>query len=280
MMPVAPRAAFLHRPQPAVEQALLAVVAQAHQLVAGRRQLVARSRAARACACCRRAAWRCARPAPGRPRARAADRDRLGDHFGLAVAAGLEIFAGADVHRQPDDRIVRGLPVHLGEHRVGLGLGEKAAALDRRQLRRVAEHQQRHAERQQVAAELGIDHRAFVDDDQLGLGGGRLVPQIEAGHFLAALARAVDQAVDGGGALAALAAHHRGRLAGEGGELHLAVGVLGEVAGERGLAGAGIAEQAEDLRRAVRAGLVLEPGGDGIEGGVLMRGKLRHGRNQ
>ena len=170
-----------------------------------------------------------------------------------------------------------GLPVHLGEHRVGLGLGEKAAALDRRQLRRVAEHQHRHAERQQVAAELGVDHRAFVDDDQLGLGGGRLVPQIEGGDFLAALARPVDQRMDGGGALAAFAAHHRGRLAGEGGELHLAVGVLGEVAGERGLAGAGIAEQAEHLWRAVGARLGLEPLGDGFERIVLVRGELRHG---
>ena len=162
------------------------------------------------------------------------------------------------------------LPVHFGQHHVGLGLGEKAAALDRRQLRRIAEHQQRHAERQQIAAEFGVDHRAFVDDDQLGLGGRRLVPQIEVRHFLAALARAVDQAVDGGGAAAALAAHHRGRLAGEGGELDLAVDVLGDVAGERGLAGAGIAEQAEHLRRAVGAGLGLEPGGDGLEGVVLV----------
>ena len=161
--------------------------------------------------------------------------------------------------------------MHLGQHHVGLGLGEEAAALDRRQLRRIAEHQQRHAERHQVAAELGIDHRAFVDDDQLGLGGGRLVPQIEARHFLAALARAVDQAVDGRGAVAALAAHHQRRLAGEGGEHDLAVDALGEVAGERGLAGAGIAEQAEDLRRAVAAGLGLEPVGDGVERLVLMR---------
>ena len=97
------------------------------------------------------------------------------------------------------------------------------------------------------------------------------------GDFLAALARPVDQRVDGGGAAAALAAHHRGRLAGEGGELHLAVGVLGQMAGERGLAGAGIAEQAEHLRRAVGAGLVLEPVGDGVERGVLMGGELRHG---
>ena len=172
-----------------------------------------------------------------------------------------------------------GLPVHFGEHHVGLGLGEKAAALDRRQLRRVAEHQQRHAEGEQVAAKLGVDHRALVDDDELGLGGGGFVPQVEAGDFLAALARAVDQRVDGGGALAALAAHHARRLAGEGGELHLAVGVVGEVLGERGLAGAGIAEQAEHLRRAVRAGLGLEPVADGVERVILGGGELRHGGN-
>ena len=35
--------------------------------------------------------------------------------------------------------------------------------------------------------------------------------------------------------------------------------LVGDVPGERGLAGAGIAEQPEDLRRAVRAGLGLEP---------------------
>ena len=112
----------------------------------------------------------------------------------------------------------------------------------------IAQHQDRHAERQQVAAEFGVDHRAFVDDDQLGLGGRRLVPQVEGGDFLAALARPVDQAVYGGGALAAFAAHHGGRLAGESGELDLAVGMFGQMAGERGLAGAGIAKQAEHLR--------------------------------
>ena len=225
----APRAALLHRPQAAVEQALLAVVAQADQLVAGRRHLVVET-----------AAFPHSHIV-GAARGVAADQDliglehalrieiALGDHLRVAVAAGLEIVAGADVHRQADNRIALGLPVHLGQHRVRLGLGEEAAALDRRQLRRIAQHQERHAERQQVAAQLGIDHRAFVDDDQLGLGGGRLVPQVEVRHFLAALSRAVDQAVDGGGAVAALAAHHARRLAGEGGELHLAVDMLGEM---------------------------------------------------
>ena len=270
------RAALLHAPQRAVEQALLAIVAQAHQLVAGGGQRLGEA-----------AALAHARVV-GAPRDVAADQHLIGvehalrveivalDDFGFAVAAGLEIFAGADLHRQADDRIVLRLAVHLGEHHVGLGLGEEAAALDRRQLRRVAEHQHRHAERHQVAAELGVDHRALVDDDELGLGGRRLVPQLEARHFLAAFARAVDQAVDGGGAVAALAAHHQGGLAGEGGELHLAVDAFGDVARQRGLAGAGIAEQAEDRRRAVRAGLGGEPGIDGLERVVLLRGKFGH----
>ena len=187
------------------------------------------------------------------------------------------IFAGADVHRQPHDRIVLRLPVHLGEHRVRLGLGEETAALDRRQLRGVAEHQHRHAEGKQVAAELGVDHRALVDDDQLGLRGRRLVPQIKVRDFLAALARAVDEAVDCRGVPAAFAAHHARRLAGEGSEFHLAVGLVGDVAGKRGLAGAGIAEQTEDLRRAVRAGLGLQPFGDNGQRLLLVGGELGHG---
>ena len=166
--------------------------------------------------------------------------------------------------------------MHFGQHRVGFGLGEKAAALDRRQLRRIAEHQHRHAERHQVAAKLGVDHRAFVDDDQLRLRGRRLVPQFEIRHLLAALARPVDQAMDRARAGAALAAHHHRGLAGEGGEMHLAVDALGDVAGERGLAGAGIAEQPEYLARAAR-GLFYQPIGNRLERGILMRRENRHG---
>src|SRR5262249_26941240 len=98
----------------------------------------------------------------------------------------------------------------------------------------------------EVARELGIDHRAFVDDDEPRLGGGRLVPQLEARRLLAALARLVDPAVNGGGALATLAAHHAGRLAGEGRKQDLAVDALGEVLGERRLARSGITEEAKD----------------------------------
>ncbi len=179
--------------------------------------------------------------------------------LGLAVAARHERLAGPDLHRQPHDRIVLRLPMHLGEHGVGRCVGEKAATLDGRQLRGVAEYQQRHLEGQQIAREIGVDHRAFVDDDELGLGGGGLVPELEARRLLLALARLVDQAVDGRGAMATLRAHHAGGLAGEGGEQHLAVDTLGDVLGERGLAGAGIAEQTED-RGAAAPG--LEPVGD------------------
>jgi hypothetical protein len=82
--------------------------------------------------------------------------------------------------------------------------------------------------------------------------------------------------VNGRSALAAFAAHYGRRLAGEGGEPDLAVGVIGEVAGQRGLAGAGIAEQAKHLRRAVGAGLRLQPRGDGAERVILSRRKFGH----
>jgi hypothetical protein len=59
----------------------------------------------------------------------------------FAVSARRERLAGTDVHGQPHDRIVLRLPVHLGQHGVRLGVGEEAAALDRRQLRRIAQHQ-------------------------------------------------------------------------------------------------------------------------------------------
>ena len=52
--------------------------------------------------------------------------------------------------------------------------------------------------------------------------------------------------MDGGRVAAALAAHDVSGLAGEGGEDHVA-GALGDMARERGLAGAGIAEEAKDL---------------------------------
>src|SRR6201999_3318511 len=92
----------------------------------------------------------------------------------------------------------------------------------------------------------------------------------------AALARSVDQRMDGRGAVAALAAHHRGGLAGEGREFHFAVDRFRDVLGEGGLAGPGVAEQAKHLRGAVLARPGLEPGGDGAKRGILLRGKDSH----
>ena len=167
--------------------------------------------------------------------------------------------------------------MHLGQHRVGLAVGEEAAALDRRQLRGIAEHQQRTVERHQVAAEFGIDHRTFVDHDQFCLRGRRVVPEFKTRLLDAGFPRAIDQRVDGGGVVATLVAHHQRRLAGEGREFHLAIDAVGDVPRQRGLAGAGIAEQAEDGRRAVLAGLGLQPVGNGLQRGILMRRKGGHG---
>jgi hypothetical protein len=189
----------------------------------------------------------------------------------VAIVARLRPIARAHVHRQPDDRVVESLPVHFGQHGVGFGLCEVAAALDRRELRRIAQHQHRHAEGHQVAPEFGVHHGTFVDDDELGFRGWRLFPQHEIRNFFAALARAIDQAVNRGGAGAALAAHHHGGLAGEGRELHLALDSFGDGSRQRGLTGAGIAEQAENRRRAACARLCLQPTGDRAQGCVLMR---------
>ena len=82
--------------------------------------------------------------------------------------------------------------------------------------------------------------------------------------------------MDRGRALAPFGAHHQRGLAGERREFHLAVDVRGEVARKRGLAGARIAEQAEELRRAALARLVLQPAGDHVEGRVLMGREFWH----
>ena len=183
-------------------------------------------------ACCRRAGWRFA------------DQHLIGiDHalrvkiitdnnFRFAVPARLEFEAGA---MSIDSRMM-GLSSACspGQHGVWLGLGEKRHP-DRRQLRRIAEHQERHAERHQVAPKLGIDHQHSSMTIRAALDARRVIPKIEAWDFFAAFAGLVDQAVDGGGALAAFVTHHQRGLAGEGGEQHLAVDRFGEVAGQRGL---------------------------------------------
>ena len=180
---------FLHLPQSAVEQALAAVIAQANELVAGHWQGFGES-----------APFAHARVV-GSPRSVAADQHLIGvddalriefvarHHLCAAVVAGFELLAFAHIHRQSDDRIVTRLAMNFGQHHVGFGVGEKSAAGNRRQLRRIAQHKQRHAERFEVAAKVFVDHRAFVDHNQLCLRGRRFVPQVEARRFLAVVAR-------------------------------------------------------------------------------------------
>src|SRR5262249_59413939 len=100
---------------------------------------------------------------------------------------------------------------------------------------------------------LGGNRRAFVDDDELGRGGGSLVPKFEARRLLAAVARLIDEAMDGRGAVAALVPHHTGGFAGEGREQDLAVDAVCEMFGQRRLADSGIAEQAGYRRAPTRS---------------------------
>ena len=116
-------------------------------------------------------------------------------------------------------------------------------------------------------AELRVDHRALVDHDEPRLRGRPVGVEGEGGRAFRALARPVDEGVDGRRAGAALRPHHQRRLAGEGGERRLAARALGDVAGERRLADARIAEQAKHLRLAL-----LEPPADrSIAAGLLAR---------
>ena len=145
--------------------------------------------------------------------------------------------------------------MHLGEHDVRLCLGEIAATLDRRQLRRIAEHQHLLAEGEQVAAEFLVDHGTFVDDDQLGAHRVALVVEDEGRLLAVNLLRTIDQAVDGARILAATRAHDERGLAGIGGENNRSVEMFGEMARQGRLARAREAEQAKHLWLAA-----LQPG--------------------
>src|SRR5262249_42274368 len=65
-------------------------------------------------------------------------------------------------------------------------------------------------------------------------------------------------------------------LAGECREFDIAIHTLGDVPRQRGLARSGVAEQSEDLGRAVPPGPRLEPRGNGLQRGLLMRRKCGH----
>ena len=145
----------------------------------------------------------------------------------------------------------------------------------RRQLRRIAQHQHGTPKesRSRPNSASTIEHSSMT----MRLASRRrLVLEHEAGG--SSLCRGRGRSGSGSSRpVAALAAHDQRGLAGEGAERDLAVDALGEVAGERGLAGAGIAEQAEDLPRSAAARPRLEPGRDRVERGILMRSEDRHG---
>jgi hypothetical protein len=163
-----------------------------------------------------------------------------------------------------DDRVVGSLPMYLGQHHVRLAFGEEAAAGDRRQLGGIAENEDRRPEGKKVATDLGIDHRALVDDDETGLARHAVVVEDEGRPVLVLTAHAIDEAVDGAGAGATLGPEDMGGLAREGGEHGGAGNALGDMPGERRLAGTGIAKEPKDLRVTG-----LQPCGDGDERAIL-----------
>ena len=109
----------------------------------------------------------------------------------------------------------------------------------------------------------------------LALAAVALAVEHEGRALLVDAARAVDQRMDGLRAGAALVAQHQRRLAGKGGEDDVAIDGLGDMARQRRLAGAGIAEQAKELRLAG-----LQPARDGAERGVLLRRPVHRRRTE
>ena len=114
----------------------------------------------------------------------------------------------------------------------------------------IAEHEDRFAEREQIAPQFAIDHRALVDHDQAGAGRRAVLVERECRRTLRAFAGTIDQRMDRRRAGAALGAHDERRLSREGGENRLALRALGDMSSQCRLADAGIAEQPEHLRLA------------------------------
>src|ERR1700733_8877217 len=135
----------------------------------------------------------------------------------------------------------------VGQHDVRRALGKKAAAFDGRQLEWVTEDQDRLAEREQVASQLRVDHRTFVDHDKSGLRGRTIGVEGEIGRAFCALGGSVNERMNGCRARAALRSHHQRSLAGEGGESRLTARAFGDVAGRCRFAASGVAEDAKHL---------------------------------
>src|SRR5690606_13074034 len=91
------------------------------------------------------------------------------DHACVAIVTVFDLSSLTDIERQTDDRDILRLPVNCGEEVIRLVFREKPAAADWRQLGWVPEHENWRAKRHQIATKLLIDHRTFVDDDQLCL---------------------------------------------------------------------------------------------------------------
>ena len=163
------------------------------------------------------------------------------DDAGLAIGALLQFAAGTHDRGQADNRIIRGLPMDFGQHHVGRAFGE-GAALDRRELERIADAGVGLAERRRSRARSWstIEHSSMTMSPAREQGPSSLRVKVGAPS---ALARPVDQRMDRRRAGAALSAHHRRRLPGEGGERRLARRALGDIAGKGRLAHPGVAEQ-------------------------------------
>ena len=59
--------------------------------------------------------------------------------------------------------------MHLGQHDIGLNIGEGARSLDRWQLTGIAQHENGLTEGEQIRCHLLTDHGHLVQDDEIGV---------------------------------------------------------------------------------------------------------------
>src|SRR5262249_10814832 len=89
--------------------------------------------------------------------------------FAVAVLAVGEALALSRLLAQLTNRVVQLLPKNLVEEHVRLTAREVTLAVDRRKLRRIAEHEELGAERLQIFTDAVVDEAALVDHDELGV---------------------------------------------------------------------------------------------------------------
>ena len=199
----------------------------------------------------------------------------LGDDRALAILPVFQRAARADRRRQMDDRIALGLPVDLRQHHVRLGVGEIPATLDRRKLRRIAQHKDGLAVGHQILTQILVHHRAFVDHDQRGLLDRVAFALVEIELQFPRLEIAlhlVDLRVNRAGAIATAVPHDHRSLARKGGILRRSLDLVREVACQCRLARAGEPEHPMDLLVAR-----LEPSRDRLQSLFLLRRPHHHG---